>query len=383
MRKVRKLYRWAAVIVFALLLPAGSYSWWLKSNRSYAGFEMTSERAVFVRAGEYTKGSITGIQPYMVPADYRTADALYKKLSRYLTIAKKNGSFTPATVVVFPEHTGTWLVALHEKASVYSADTSEDALQTVAASHPASFLYYYLKSSAGDKAAEAVFKLKAKQMALAYQEVFGRLAREYQATVVAGSIVLPAPNLMNGQLLPSEGPLYNVSAVFAPDGTIQAPLVLKSHPTREEQEFCVAGPEADLPVFETAAGRLGVLICADSWYPRGYNILRNKGAEVLAVPSYLPGNEIWSSPWAGYNGSSTPEDVLSTDTGSLTEGQAWQKYALAGRAPVAGFRTGINVFLRGELWELGAKGHPTIVSGGTAELIEVPAEGAAIINLRF
>ncbi|MEQ8808299.1 MAG: hypothetical protein RIE59_04460 [Imperialibacter sp.] len=61
----------SAVLVFLVL--SGAYYWWIQSGRSYAEFEMTSERSVFIKAGTYTMGNIVGIQPYMVPADYRSA----------------------------------------------------------------------------------------------------------------------------------------------------------------------------------------------------------------------------------------------------------------------------------------------------------------------
>jgi hypothetical protein len=69
-----------------------------------------------------------------------------------------------------------------------------------------------------------------------------------------------------------------------------------------------------------------------------------------------------------------------TDVGVLTEAQAWRKYALAGRISQAGARCGINVFLRGELWDLAAHGgRATIVDG--MMVIETKGGGAALHNL--
>lgn len=362
---------------------AVAYFVWLRSGRSYAHYEMTSERSVFIKAGTYTKGNVVGIQPYMVPADYRTADALYAKLSRYLSIAKKNGSFTPATVVVFPEYIGTWLVAVNEKATVYEAATSRDAMKTVVMSHPLSFASHYLRSKADDKTTAAVFALKAEQMATAYQDVFGRLALEYGATVVAGSIVLPSPAVKGGQLTVGNGPMYNVTAVFDEQGQLMEPLVVKSFLVEEEKAFTRVANQASFPSFSTPAGRLAALVCADSWYDEGYQSLSEQGVDLVVVPSCLAGDDIWNKPWKGYNGGTPPANVSPDDIGNLTEGQAWQKYGLPGRAPAFGFQTGINVFLRGQLWDLGTNGHPITLSEGTAEVIEIPADGAAIVNLRF
>ena len=380
MPKGRNLLLSAGLLLLAI---AAAYFGWLRSGRSYEHFEMTSERSVFIKAGTYTKGNVVGIQPYMVPADYRTVDALFAKLNRYLSIAKKNGSFTPATVVVFPEYIGTWLVAINEKAFIYEAATSRDAMKTVIMCRPLSFVSHYLRSDADDKATAAVFALKAEEMAAAYQNVFGRLAREHSATVVAGSIVLPSPEVKGGQLTVGNGPLYNVIAVFDEQGQLMEPLVVKSFLVEEEKAFTGVTEQASFPSFATPAGQLGALVCADSWYNEGYQSLSEQGVDLLVVPSYLVGDDIWNKPWKGYNSGTPPANVSPGDIGNLTEGQAWQKYGLPGRAPAFGLQTGINVFLRGQLWDLGTNGYPIILSEGTADVIEIPADGAAIVNLRF
>jgi hypothetical protein len=177
-----------------------------------------------------------------------------------------------------------------------------------------------------------------------------------------------------------DGPLYNVAAVYCPDGQAHATLVRKAFPISIELPFTTPAPVAELPAFDTPAGRLGVLICADSWYPAAYERLRAHGVELIAVPSDGVTKEAWEGLWRGYDGAPAPADVDPTDVGVLTEAQAWRKYALAGRITQAGARCGINVFLRGELWDLGAHGGcATIVDGATA--IEGRGGGAALLNL--
>ncbi|MEQ9101210.1 MAG: nitrilase-related carbon-nitrogen hydrolase [Imperialibacter sp.] len=371
----------SAVLVFLVL--CGAYYWWIQSGRSYAEFEMTSERSVFIKAGTYTMGNIVGIQPYMVPADYRSADALYAKLNRYLSIAKKNGCFTSATVVVFPEYIGTWLVAINEKASVYTAETTEDALSTAAFSHPISFLANYFASDAKGRATEALFSLKAVEMAEAYQRVFSRLAAEYRATVVAGSIILPSPSIEAGVLQAGNGPLFNVSATFDATGMLAGPLTVKNFLTSEEKAFTVAGNSGQLPIVGTPAGNVATLICADSWYGDVYRVIADMNVDFVVVPSYLAGEKVWNQPWKGYNGAQPPANVSPDDIGTLTEGQAWQKYGMLGRAPEFGIQTGLNIFLRGQLWDLSTDGNPLVLSEGKPEMIEIPADGAAIVNLQF
>jgi hypothetical protein len=213
-----------------------------------------------------------------------------------------------------------------------------------------------------------------------YHSAFSRLARTYAVTVVAGSIVLPAPQVREGEVVAGDGPLRSVSAIYRPDGQAHARLVCKAFPTTVELPFVTPARPAAWPSFETPAGRLGVLICADSWYPEPYTFLKSQEVELLAVPSYLTERGIWDRPWRGYDGGAMPEDVDPGDAGRLTEGQAWRKYALAGRMAQAGARAGLNVFLSGSLWDLGAEGASMMAAAGTTP-VEAQGGRAALLNL--
>ena len=112
----------------------------------------------------------------------------------------------------------------------------------------------------------------------------------------------------------------------------------------------------EFKVYDTAAGKLAVTICADSWYPEVYDQIKSQGATLLAIPSYSTPSGIWSSKWQGYNGAPNPSDVDQSDINSITEEMAWLKYSMAGRAQQAGIQHGMNIFLRGDLWDLGDDG---------------------------
>lgn len=87
----------------------------------------------------------------------------------------------------------------------------------------------------------------------------------------------------------------------------------KVYVTKEEKSFVAAGRVADLPVIPTPAGKLGVLVCADSWHPDCYEALSKKGCEILCVPVYLSQDGIWDKPWKGYTSGTQPPDVDSSD----------------------------------------------------------------------
>jgi predicted amidohydrolase len=230
-----------------------------------------------------------------------------------------------------------------------------------------------------NRVAASVFRIKAPRMAAIYSRVFGKLAETYEVTIVAGSLTLPDPRVEDDLLVAGKGPLYNTTPVFGPDGKVHDALVRKVVPIDQEKPFITAAPKDELPVFDTPAGRLGILICADSWFPELYQVLEQRGAGLLAVPSYLAPDDSWDQPWGGYNGAAAPADIDPAHIGQISEGQAWLTYALAGRLAQTGIAHGINVFLRGRLWDLGADGH-TVLRRGTDMHQAGHHDGAALIN---
>jgi hypothetical protein len=224
--------------------------------------------------------------------------------------------------------------------------------------------------------------MKAPSMAKIYDEVFSSLAKEYAVTMVAGSIVLPEPQILRGKLIAGTGPLYNISAVYAPDGSIHPELVLKAFPTAGELPFTTPAPVQALPAFETPAGRLGVLICADSWFPQAYATLKSRGVNFVAVPSFGAGKpDTWYEPWAGYDGWPCPPDVNPNNIGHITEEEAWLKYAMAGRIGESGAQQGVNVFLRGDLWKAMLDGgRATVIKDGKVT-VQQGVTGASLFNL--
>ncbi|HSV85038.1 MAG TPA: nitrilase-related carbon-nitrogen hydrolase, partial [Levilinea sp.] len=289
-------------------------------------------------------GSLLGVQPFMLASDYASAQDVLDKLDGYFAAAQAKGWLQAKTIVVLPEYLGAWLVAAGERPGIYAAENIQAAMRSLALSHLLLFGRAYLACRESDRAAAALFHMKAGAMAQDYQFIFSRLASRYGVTVVAGSILLPQPSVVNGILLPGSGPLQNISAVFGPDGALAPHLSRKVYPVKAELPFVAGAHIEDLPAFDTPAGRLGVLVCADTWYPAPYQRLRQLEIDLLAAPSLLSHGD-WKQPWGGYNGAPAPPDVDSSDVGRLTEGEAWRKYALAGRIGLSGAQAGINVFL--------------------------------------
>jgi hypothetical protein len=230
-----------------------------------------------------------------------------------------------------------------------------------------------------DKVKYAIFAMKATKMAKIYQKVFSKLAEKYAVTIVAGSILLPKPSVENGILMVNQGPLYNTSMVFDNKGKLNPNLIKKVFPTADELSFvCPSKPE-HIPVFETAVGRMGVLVCADAWFPESYKVLKQKGVNFVVSPSYSNGYGNWNKKWTGYSGAETPVDAIKS-IGKLTLGEAWVKHAMGERAKnEAGVKKGINVFLQGNIWDLDADGS-TIILDDSAKATQYIGK-SALVNL--
>ncbi len=337
--------------------------------------------------GEATKadGNIIGMQPFLTARDYANEASFLQQLKPYMEAAREKGWLNKTTIVVFPEYIGSWLVAANEKVKVYDPALSiTDALTLQVTSNLFRFLPAYFNSSSADKTREALFRMKQPEIARIYQAVFSRLAKDYGVTIVAGSAVLAEPSVSkDGAILTGTGKLYNTAAVFGPTGKVLSPLIKKIFPISDEQGFTCAADSAQSPVFNTPAGRLAVLVCADSWFPAAYKNLQDK-ADVIAIPSLGGVDSIWTSPWNGYSGFPAPADVDTTvDYHHITEGEAWAKYAMARRAPAVGIHYGMNVFFSGQLWDMHPEGRVLTLENDSLHISTATIREGRITNLWF
>jgi hypothetical protein len=369
-----------ALLLVLIAIIIGGYYLWSQTGRD---FDAPSVDTQIKNAAEYGvdsgNGNLVGIQPYMFPYDYSDRERFLAKMDAYFKLIMDKGWLKNKTVVVLPEYLGTWLVVENEKSSVYETMNMNQAMQLMAVSNLGPFIRGAVISPANNRVEYSLFAMKSKSMTDAYNYVFSQLAKKYQVTIVAGSIVLADPSIQDGQLVSHNGPLYSVSPVFGMDGKIQA-LTYKSFPIATEQPFLKAASVEDLAVTQTPLGKLGVMVCADSWYPQSYEVMKVKGAEVVAVPSYTTGDEDMDKPWLGYSGYPNPADVDTSDINSITLRQAWDKYTLAGRLPRVGIQNGMIVCLRGQLWDLGSDGSSTVVKNGQ-RFNQPDVDGADLVNL--
>jgi hypothetical protein len=172
------------------------------------------------------------IRPQLYPADYQHPQRLRLKLAAALDRARQAGLLQAGTLVALPEHIGTWLLARDEKAEFYQARTRQEVRNWLLLGNPLLATRVLLQNLDADRLDETLLRMKAKQMAQDYQQLFAGLARDYRVTLLAGSILLPEPQLVDGQLRSGNGALRNASLVFASDGEVIGELYSEPWPWR-------------------------------------------------------------------------------------------------------------------------------------------------------
>ncbi|MBV4457698.1 carbon-nitrogen hydrolase family protein [Pseudomonas sp. COR58] len=325
------------------------------------------------------RGNLLGIQPELFPTDYQSTERLHRKLAAYLQQAQDQGLLNEKTVVVLPEHVGTWLMISGEKDELYQAATLPEAMNWLAASNPLQFARAWLSARGDSRLDDAHLRMKSRDMAKDYQALFGGLAKEFRVTLVAGSIVLPEPSVIDGQLKAGGGALFNSSVVFGRDGAPIGQPQRQMRPIFEQNETGPSQAPSPVTVVDTPAGRLGVLIGNDSWYPDNYRRLDEQGAQLVAVPAFVVGHGAWDLPWRGYQGADAPASVP-LKPGEVSEGQAWHRLTLTAQAPGSRAAAGISVFLRGQFWDKPATGQSFLSSNGQ-QFTDGDARGARLLNL--
>ncbi len=104
-------------------------------------------------------------------------------------------------------------------------------------------------------------------------DLHGSLAREFGVHVSAAS----------GPIRRADRVTVHRARLFAPDGSVgQQEKLIPGRPEREGWGLVAGGP---VRVFETAVGRMGILVGSDALFPLVARAMVEAGAEVLLMPS--------------------------------------------------------------------------------------------------
>lgn len=114
-----------------------------------------------------------------------------------------------------------------------------------------------------------------------FVDIYGQVARENGVVLVTSTFERRAPGLY-----------HNTAVVFEKDGTV-AGTYRKMHIPDDPgfyEKFYFAPGDIGFEPIETSAGRLGVLVCWDQWYPEAARLMAMKGAEILIYPTAIGWN---------------------------------------------------------------------------------------------
>lgn len=99
-----------------------------------------------------------------------------------------------------------------------------------------------------------------------------RMAVNYNINIIAGSLIEEG----------EDGRLYNVAYLCRRDGTLERQPKLHVTP-QEKRDWVIEGGD-ELAVFDTDAGRVGMLICYDVEFPELARLLSDEEVDILFVP---------------------------------------------------------------------------------------------------
>lgn len=109
-------------------------------------------------------------------------------------------------------------------------------------------------------------------------EVFGAAARELGIVLVTSLFEKRAPGIY-----------HNTAVVFEKDGSMAGKyrkMHIPDDPAYYEKFYFTPGDMGFHPI-ETSAGKLGVLVCWDQWYPEAARLMALAGAEMLIYPTAI------------------------------------------------------------------------------------------------
>ena len=340
---------------------------------------------------------LVAVQPFMRVDDYVDAGAFAAKIDglvERIAAARERdaGGFRHPALVVFPEHIGTFLSIAGHGELLRPGDDVATLLRRVVLHHPLRVATALLRHRVRSATA-AVLLAESEKMHRIYRGTFRDAARRLEATVVAGSIVLPenAADADADALVIRNARLFNLSYTFAPDGRC-VNVTRKVHlvPTIEDALPLSRGDPDALAPIATPCGRVGVLICYDGFAephtereadfrPLGPR-LAEAGVEIVAQPSANPWP--WNERWV-FSG---PDECQLRREQWLREGLFSQLAAMPGvryvvNPQLIGAILGNRFDGRSYVFAREPTGAATIIAAAHADAIDPGSEEVVIVRV--
>jgi len=235
--------------------------------------------------------------------DYRNRLSFEAFLTSELDRAKPHLSKEVPNLIVLPEDIGAPLVALGSYNAVKDCKTLDEAVAAISKRAMDYVLVSRIRHRAGGT--QAVFLSKESMIRKTYEEVLSSLSQEYNAYILAGTVVLPPewrPSQETGPMktlktvrdATKKTKLYNTAYLFGPNGDVLL-RQRKVNLIPLEQEGLGLSPASidELQSYTIEGIPIGVTICYDAFFPEIVKHLVEGGTKILIDPSANP--EPWTN----------------------------------------------------------------------------------------
>ena len=153
------------LILLLLVTGAGSFLYWAEQRPSAHYLSDLRSQIHGEQRPAQSHGNLLLVRPQLFPLDYQSPAHLRLKLAAALDNARAAGLIEEHTLVVFPDHIGTWLLARDEKPEFYRARSRQEVRDWLLLGNPLLALRVLLENLDADRLDEALLRMKAERMA--------------------------------------------------------------------------------------------------------------------------------------------------------------------------------------------------------------------------
>ncbi len=213
---MRRFALWLALLLLAFAILGYAY-WTQQRTASY----QLSDLRLHILTSAQPAPFLLDLQPRLYSSDYRDLATLHGKLAGLLRQAQEAQLMSSDNLLVLPEHIASWLFLQEEKPQLYAAQQLSEVLPLLGLSHPLLWLQGKLQ---GEQLPQQLIRHKAQRLADDYLWLCRQLASEFQVSLLAGSLLLPAAEYRDGRLhTDGRGAWQQVGLACAADGTLLLP----------------------------------------------------------------------------------------------------------------------------------------------------------------
>lgn len=270
---------------------------------------------------------------------FRSEDTFKAAVDRLMKQAVRSLPEGVPRLVVFPEDFGAGLLLLDSDDALEGATGLRGAVASLVRQHFTAVTTRRMRHRVGW--VRALTLHKAEDVFRVYRRTFAEAARQYDAHILAGTVLLPRILLSeDGGAEAEGGDVFNAAYLFGPDGAIigsQRKSFLIDLEGGEALDLCAA-PVEELAVYDTALGRIGIAVCLDGFQEPVVERLQSLGVDIFLQPSANP------QPW-------DEEQQLDWLNGS------WKAVVERGLGVYA-----VNPMLVGQLLDIAFEGQSSIIA---------------------